>query len=203
MILLIVQITKLVTTSFPNLMHEKLLIHILHWGDNCACLTFLVSLVLFCEHKDLMPLQLMRYLTTLLRYSHKPQNFSHFSHLSLQFFLTGTVLGQKFWLWISNPVPTLEAPSIYWRWTLWVSSLHSWAFHLRSLHWVLRVSPVPGLWYFIEVLSTYHLIRLHISINSAGPLGFFLALLPYMILFFLSPPPSLPAQIPPFLLLPW
>jgi len=33
--------------------------------------------------------------------------------LSLQFFLKGAILGQKFLLWVGNPVPLLEALSIY------------------------------------------------------------------------------------------
>jgi hypothetical protein len=43
-------------------------------------------------------------------------------------------------------------------------------FHLRSPHWVLRLSHLSSLWYFVESPPTPG--GLHISIHSSGPLGF-------------------------------
>jgi hypothetical protein len=60
-------------------------------------------------------------------------SLSVFSIFVLQFFYTGTILGQNFWVWDSNPIPLLNALSFYWRRILQVSSPHCWAFHLRSL----------------------------------------------------------------------
>jgi hypothetical protein len=56
----------------------------------------------------------------------------------------------SFWLWDDNPIPSPDALSFYWRWTLLVPSRHCWAFIWGISLWVLRVSHLPGLWYILE-----------------------------------------------------
>ena len=59
--------------------------------------------------------------------------------------------------------------------------------------WVLRFSHLSGSWYILEGPSTSHLMRLYISIHSAGPWGFTTGSpQQYLIIFPLSPAPSLP-----------
>lgn len=125
--------------------------------------------------------------------------------LPLQFFYTWIVLGQKFWLWVSNPVPLLEALDIYWRWVLWVPSSQCWACWLRSP----PLSPYnllpPGSLVLSRGSSYSHLPpMLLISIHSLGPLGFSLiGPPPYLMLVpFPLPLPSA-IQVSPSLCLQW
>lgn len=49
------EVTNLLSTSIPNLLSRKRVKHLFLWRDDGACLTFLVSLVPICKHKDLVP----------------------------------------------------------------------------------------------------------------------------------------------------
>lgn len=40
--------------------------------------------------------------------------------------------GIRFWKWLGNPLPQLGAMSIYWSWSLMISSPNCWAFWLMS-----------------------------------------------------------------------
>ena len=67
--------------------------------------------------------------------------------LYLQFFYTGTILGQNFWLWDGNPISwcpvflqAVDSTSFF-STLLGISSI---------LLWVLSISYLPGLWYILE-----------------------------------------------------
>ena len=103
------------------------------------------------------------------------QSFLHFCPCS-------SFRQENFWVrnfdyGLVNPVPLLEALSIYWRQTLLVLSPHCWAFWLRSAS--LSPESLSPSRYFLEGLLISHLLRLHISIPSAGPLGFSSVCLPH------------------------
>jgi hypothetical protein len=100
------------------------------------------------------------------------QSFLHFCPCS-------SFRQENFWVrnfdyGLVNPVPLLEALSIYWRWSLRIPSPQCWAFWLRlpPPPRVLRVSHSLGLWSFLEGSPTSHPLRLLISTHSLGPLGF-------------------------------
>jgi hypothetical protein len=67
---------------------------------------------------------------------------------------------------------SLKALSFYWRCNLHVSSTHCWAFHLRSFPLNSgNLSPLRGLVHSRGSPTSY-LLRLTVSIHSAGPQGF-------------------------------
>jgi hypothetical protein len=74
---------------------------------------------------------------------------------------------QKFCPWVGNPFLTVEALSVYWKWTLQDPSSLYWIFWLRSPHLVLRLSHLSSLWYFLEGPPTSQPKRLHIFIRSS------------------------------------
>ena len=78
---------------------------------------------------------------------------SPFSILVPEVFLGRNNSGSEvffFFLWDSNTIPPLDDLSFYWRWTLWLPSLHWWGFYLRSCPLIPeRLSPLRSF-----VLST-------------------------------------------------
>ena len=86
------------------------------------------------------------------------QSFLHFCPCS-------SFRQENFWVrnfdyGLVNPVPLLEALSIYWRWSLRIPSPQCWAFWLRlpPPPRVLRVSHSLGLWSFLEGSPTSTLL---------------------------------------------
>jgi hypothetical protein len=68
---------------------------------------------------------------------------------------------------------------------------HCWTYWVRSHSLSPECPSLPGLWYFLGVPSTLPPLKLHISIKSPGPLGFFSCPhmpAPYLILLLFSPP---------------
>ena len=88
--------------------------------------------------------------------------------LSLQFFQTGTVIGQILTVWWWQTYPSLDSLSFCWRWPLQVPSPHCRAFHLRSFlsfeSWKSLTSQVSGRFSYLP--------RLSVSVLSTGPQSF-------------------------------
>ena len=126
-------------------------------------------------------------------------SLSFFSSLSLQLFWTGIILGQSFWLEGWQPHPSTWCPVFLLKMDF--TSFHSLLLGISSkLPYFESCGSLglPGLWYILEPHPMSHLLSLHISNHSAGPLGFTPVLSPQYLIMFLFPPspshsdPSLP-----------
>ena len=80
------------------------------------------------------------------------------------------LLAQIFWLWVGSTIPHLDTLAT--GDGLFLFFLPLLGSHLRSFSLSTESLSSAGLRYFLEGLPVSHLLRLHISINSACFLGF-------------------------------
>jgi hypothetical protein len=112
-----------------------------------------------------------------------PQAFLHFFPAILS---DRKNYGSKYWLWDGSPIPSLDALSFYWRWTLQVPSPHCWAFHPRSLPWDSLTSQVSGTFSSIPHFLTPKIACFHSFCWPSGLQSF--SKTQYLIMFPSSPP---------------